>query len=170
MKPIVIILFVTLFSQVQAFAQEKKHRSFKDWGINPDQVWAGPRINYMQGKDGFAGLAFHLNWHEVEEIIPFRHVGFAVGSDFKLSPSFLMAPKVTVEYRFLIGIIRTGYSCYTDFGRSVDHRISAEIGLSLFSFADLTYVHTFGFNNNPFNLGNDYVNFTVTIPLKNDYF
>lgn len=137
---------------------------FRELVVDPDDLIGGPRINYMQGKDGFVGLAFNLGWNETG-YLPLKHIGFAIGSDIKLSNSFLMAPKVTLEYRYLIGIVRLGYLYYTDFNRKFENRVSAEIGFSLIGFADLTYVHTFGFNNDPFNLGNDYLNLTISFPL-----
>ncbi len=44
-------------------------------------------------------------------------------------------------------------------------RINYEIVLSFLGFVNLTYVQTFGSEKNPFNLGNDYVNLTVSVPL-----
>lgn len=153
----------TFFSTMNA--QEKPRFSFtEEFGVDFDELAAGPRINYMQGKDGFLGLAFNVGWHETE-YVPSKHIGFAIGSDFKLSKSFLMAPKVVLEYRYYLGILRLGYLYYTDFGREADHRLSAEIGFSFLSFGELSYVHTFGFNNNPFNLGSDYFNLTISIPV-----
>ncbi len=161
---VTVLLIILLLSSV-SFAQEKKRFSLKEeFGVDLDELNAGPRINYMQGKDGFLGLAFQVGWHETQ-YVPEKHFGFAVGSDFKFSRNFLMAPKVVLEYRYYVGIIRLGYLCYTNFGRNVDNRLSAEIGFSFLSIAELSYVHTFGFSANPFNLGSDYFNFTISIPV-----
>lgn len=158
------IFSLVSFSFSSIHAQYSDHFSIRELGVSPDDLLGGPRVNYMQGKDGFLGLAFNLGWHETG-YLPLKHVGFAIGSDIKLSNAFLVAPKITLEYRYFIGIVRLGYLYYTDFSRKFENRLSAEIGFSLLSFADLTYVHTFGFNNNPFNLGNDYFNLTISIPL-----
>ncbi|WP_343747079.1 hypothetical protein [Fluviicola sp.] len=155
------LLVFLVFEPVQAQSRESFGEEF---GIDPDFRIGGLRVNYMQGKDGFVGGAFHFGWHETE-YLPFKHVGFAVGSDFRLSKDLLMAPKVTLEYGYYFGVIRAGYLCYTDWNGRTDNRISAEIGFSLLSFVDLTYIHTFGFNHNPFNLGNDYVNLTINVPF-----
>lgn len=160
----VCLFFILSLSFSPTHAQDSDHFRIRELGVSPDDLIGGPRINYMQGKDGFLGLAFNLGWHETG-YLPLKHVGFAIGSDIKLSNSFLMAPKITLEYRYLIGIVKVGYLYYTDFNRKFENRISAEFGVSLLSFADLTYVHTFGFNNNPFNLGNDYFNLTISLPL-----
>jgi hypothetical protein len=146
-------------------AQENNRFSLiEELRVAPDDLFGGPRINYMQGKDGFVGLAFNLGWHETG-YLPIKHFGFAVGADLKLSKSFLMAPKVAVEYRYYILVARLGYMYYTDFDQQFDHRVPAEIGLSFLGFVDLTYVHTFRSEKNPFNLGNDYINLTVSVPL-----
>lgn len=166
MKYLLIYLFVILsvgFNKANA-QHKRNYFSIRELGVSPDSFIGGPRFNYMQGKDGFLGAAFNLGWHELG-ILPLKHFGFAIGSDIKLSNSLLMAPKITLEYLYYFGLVRVGYLCYTDFGRKLDNRISAEIGISLWSFVDLTYVHTFGFNNNPFNLGNDYFNLTISLPL-----
>lgn len=159
------LIFAIIGCSAPLFAQERFSDAEK-LSVVPDELLGGPRINYMQGKDGFIGAAFHLGWHETD-YLPIKHFGFAVGSDFRLSKNLLMAPKISLEYGYYFGVIRVGYLCYTDFGRKLDNRLSAEIGLSLLSFVDLTYVHTFGFNNNPFNLGNDYFNLTISLPLVN---
>ncbi len=171
LKPMKLFAFILSFVAsgflvCNLHAQEDNHFSFiEEFGVVPDELIGGPRVNYMQGKDGFIGLAFNLGWHE-SDYLPAKHLGFAVGTDLRLSKSLLMAPKVTLEYRYYIGIVRVGYLCYTDFGQRPDNRISAEIGISLLSFIDLTYAHTFGFNDrNPYNLGNDYINLTISLPL-----
>jgi hypothetical protein len=166
MKNLLIYSFIILsIAFNKATAQHKRsYFSLRELGVKPDELIGGPRLNYMQGKDGFLGAAFNLGWHE-SDFLPLKHFGFAIGSDIKLSNSLLVAPKVTLEYLYYIGIIRVGYLYYTDFTRKFENRLSAEIGVSLLSFVDLTYVHTFGFNNNPFNLGNDYVNLRISIPL-----
>ncbi|WP_300357040.1 hypothetical protein [Fluviicola sp.] len=156
---ILIFLFFGL-----ALNKVSAQNAFRELVVSPDDLIGGPRINYMQGKDGFLGLAFNLGWHETG-YLPLKHVGFAIGSDIKLSNSLLMAPKITLEYRYLVGIVRLTYLYYTDFNRTFENRVSAEIGFSLLGFADLTYAHTFGFNNDPFNLGNDYFNLTISFPL-----
>ncbi|WP_430405014.1 hypothetical protein [Fluviicola sp.] len=167
MKRSVVICLLLLFSLASNKTNAQRERNYfsiRELGVKPDGLIGGPRINYMQGKDGFAGLAFNLGWHE-SDFLPLKHFGFAVGSDIRLSSPLVIAPKITMEYLYYFGLLRVGYLCYTDFGRKFENRISAEIGISLLSFADLTYVHTFGFNNNPFNLGNDYVNLTISLPL-----
>lgn len=130
-----------------------------------DTFLVGARVNYMQGKYGFLGCSGTFMWHEVGYVLE-SHLGFSAGMDFRLTKSLVYAPKFTFEYRYLIGIARVGYSYYTDFKSEADHRISAEIGISLLSFLDITYLHSFGAARNPFHLGNDYLNITATIPLN----
>ncbi|MNK12800.1 hypothetical protein D3C87_308760 [compost metagenome] len=155
---------IGLFFCLSVSTGQAQIRLVKELRVAPDLVLGGPRINYMQGKDGFIGLAFNLGWHETN-YFPVKHFGFAFGTDFKLSNSLLMAPKATLEYRYYFGVARLGYLHYTDLKGWFENRVSAEIGLSLLSFVEFTYVHTFGSEKNPFNLGNDYFNLTVSIPL-----
>jgi hypothetical protein len=164
MKYLLVCLFVILSVAFNKVSAQRERNYFGDLRVEPDGITGGPRINYMQGDEGFAGLAFNLNWHELA-ILPIKHVGFAVGADIRLSAPLIVAPKITLEYLYYFMLVRVGYLCYTDFGRKVDNRISAEIGISLFGFVDVTYVHTFGLDNNPFNLGNNYVNLTISVPL-----
>ncbi|TSJ45500.1 hypothetical protein [Fluviicola chungangensis] len=130
-----------------------------------DTFLVGARVNYLQGKYGFLGLAGTFMWHEIG-YIPESHIGLAAGMDFRLTKSMVYAPKITFEYRYQIGVVRVGYTCFTDFKSEPDHRISAEIGFSLLSFLDITYLHAFGSDRNPFFLGNDYFNLVATIPLN----
>ena len=130
-----------------------------------DTFLVGVRVNYIQGKYGFLGCSGTFMWHEVGYVLE-SHFGFSAGMDFRLTKSMVYAPKITFEYRYLIGITRVGYSYYSDFKSEADHRISAEIGISLLSFLDITYLHSFGSERNPFHLGNDYLNITATIPLN----
>nr|WP_294857911.1 hypothetical protein [uncultured Fluviicola sp.] len=130
-----------------------------------DTFLVGARVNYMQGKYGFLGCSGTFMWHEVGYVLE-SHLGFSAGMDFRLTKSMVYAPKIAFEYRYLIGVARVGYAYYSDFKSDFDHRISAEIGLSLLSFIDITYLHSFGSARNPFHLGNDYVNITATIPLN----
>lgn len=162
------LFFTWSFTFQTSYAQDKKRLNSEMMpGVDMDGLFAGLRINYAQGKDGFIGFAYHMSGQEMEDFLPLKHIGFAVGMDLRLSSVFLAAPKINLEYRYYIGIARVGYLCYTDFRGRPDNRISAEIGFSFFTLADLTYVHTFGFGNNPFNLGNDYINLTISIPLIN---
>jgi hypothetical protein len=130
-----------------------------------DTFLVGPRINYTQGKYGFLGLSGTCMWHEMG-YVPESHLGFSVGMDFRLTKSMVYAPKFTFEYRYVIGIARVGYSYFTDFKSDFEHRFSAEIGISLLSFLDITYLHSFGSSRNPFQLGSNYLNVTATIPLN----
>lgn len=130
-----------------------------------DTFLIGVRVNYTQGKYGFLGGSATCMWHEIG-YVPESHIGFATGMDFRLTKSLLAAPKVTFEYRYVVGVVRIGYTCFTDFKSGFDHRISAEIGFSLLSFLDITYLHSFGSARNPFSLGNDYFNLVATIPLN----
>ena len=165
MKESLLITFLFAMNSILPVRAQESRFSFADeFGVALDEFTAGPRVNYMQGKDGFIGLAFNAGWHETG-YVPMKHFGFAIGSDFKLSRDFLMAPKVVLEYRYYIGIVRAGYMCYTDFAGRADNRLSAEVGLSLFSIAEISYIHTFGSSANPFNLGNDYFNLTISIPV-----
>ncbi|MNK12802.1 hypothetical protein D3C87_308780 [compost metagenome] len=125
----------------------------------------GPRINYIQGKYGFLGCSGAFMWHNVHYIFE-SHIGFSAGMDFRLTKSPVYVPKVTFEYRYLIGVARVGYNYLTDFKSDLEHRISAEIGLSLFGFLDLTYLHSFGSDRNPFQLEANYLNLTATIPFN----
>lgn len=170
MKSVLItcLFFTWIFTFQISHAQDKKRFNLETLtGVDVNGLFAGPRMNYAQGKDGFLGFAFHMSLQEKEDFLPLEHIGFAVGIDFRLSHTFLAAPKINLEYRYNIGIARIGYLCYTDFHGKLDNRFSAEIGFSFFTLADLTYVHTFGFSNNPFNMGNDYVNLTISISLMN---
>ncbi len=130
-----------------------------------DTFFVGARINYTQGKYGFLGCSGTFMWHEVGYVLE-SHLGFSAGMDFRLTKSVVYAPKFTFEYRYLIGIVRVGYHYFTDFKSDFEHRISAEIGISLLSFLDITYLHSFGSSRNPFQLGSNYLNVTATIPLN----
>lgn len=130
-----------------------------------DTFWVGPRINYMQGKYGFLGVSAAFMWHNIG-YIPESHIGFSTGMDIRLTKSMVYAPKITVEGRYTIFLARVGYSYFTDFKSDFEHRISTEIGLSLMSFLDITYLHSFGSKQNPFGLNDDYLNLTLTIPLN----
>ncbi|WP_294672961.1 hypothetical protein [uncultured Fluviicola sp.] len=130
-----------------------------------DSFLTGPRINYTQGKHGFLGLSGSFMWHEVGYVFQ-SHIGFAAGMDLRLTKSMVYAPKFTFEYRYVIGLVRVGYYYFTDLKSDFEHRVSAEIGLSFFSFLDITYLHSFGSSGNPFHLDSDYLNFTATIPLN----
>lgn len=130
-----------------------------------DTFLVGARVNYTQGKYGFLGLSGTCMWHEVGYVLE-SHLGFAAGMDFRLTKAMVYAPKVTFEYRYLIGVVRVGYHYFTDFKSDFEHRISAEIGISLLSFLDITYLHSFGSSRNPFQLDSNYLNVTATIPLN----
>lgn len=130
-----------------------------------DTFLVGPRVNYTQGKYGFLGLSGSFMWHEVGYVLE-SHIGFAAGMDLRLTKAMVYAPKFTVEYRYVIGIVRVGYHYFTDFKSDFEHRISAEIGISLLSFLDITYLHSFGSSRNPFQLNSNYLNVTATIPLN----
>jgi len=130
-----------------------------------DTFFVGPRINYTQGKYGFLGASASFAWHEIG-YAPQSHLGFSAGMDFRLTKSMVYAPKITFEYRYLIGVVRAGYHYFTDFKSEFEHRFSAEIGLSLLSFLDITYLHSFGSKRNPFQLEGSYLNVTATIPLN----
>lgn len=127
--------------------------------------FVGPRINYTQGKYGFLGCSGAFMWHDIGYIFE-SHIGFSAGMDVRLTKSLVYAPKLTVEYRYFVFIARAGYQYFTDFKSDFEHRVSAEAGLSLFGFLDLTYLHSFGSNRNPFQLENSYLNLTATIPLN----
>jgi hypothetical protein len=130
-----------------------------------DSFLVGPRINYTQGKYGFLGASASFAWHETGYVFE-SHIGISAGMDFRLTKSMVYAPKINVEYRYLIWVARVGYHYFTDFKSDSEHRISAEIGLSLLSFLDITYLHSFGSSRNPFQLNADYLNITATIPLN----
>lgn len=135
-----------------------------DYGVF-STFFVGPRINYTQGKYGFLGASGAFMWHNIGYIFE-SHIGFSAGMDVRVTKSMVYAPKITVEGRYLIGVARVGYSYLTDFKSDFEHRISAEIGFSLFGFVDLTYLHSFGSDRNPFQLENSYLNLTATIPLN----
>lgn len=162
----VVFLFCLLnFCGLSRAVAQTGHFSLRDeLGVAPDELIGGPRINYMQGNASFIGLAFYLGWHEVG-YVPMKHFGFALGSDLRLSKSALIAPKFTAEYRYYFFLGRVGYAGYTDFHQRLDNRITTELGLTLYGFIDLTYMHLFGFSGNRYGLGNDYINFTVNLPL-----
>ena len=130
-----------------------------------NEFLVGARVNYTQGNYGFLGCSATFMWHDISYILE-SHIGFSAGIDFRLTKSMVYAPKIIVEYRYLIGIVRVGYSCFSNFKSDYEHRVSAEIGFSLLSFLDITYLHSFGSRRNPFQLGNDYLNITATIPLN----
>lgn len=130
-----------------------------------DTFWVGPRINYIQGKYGFLGCSAAFMWHNIG-YLPESHIGFSPGMDFRLTKSTVYAPKITFEARYIFFLARVGYSYLTDFKSDFEHRISTEIGLSLLSFLDITYLYSFGSVRNPFGLNNHYLNVTVTIPVN----
>lgn len=130
-----------------------------------DTFWVGPRINYMQGKYGFLGASAAFMWHNIG-YIPESHIGFSAGMDFRLTKSMVYAPKITAEGRYTFFVARVGYVYFTDFKSDFEHRISAEIGVSLLSFIDLTYLHSFGSKRNPFGLNDSYLNLTITVPVN----
>lgn len=130
-----------------------------------DTFLVGARVNYMQGKYAFLGCSGTFMWHEVGYVLE-SHLGFSAGMDIRLTKSTIYVPKITFEYRYVIGIARVGYHYFTDFRSDFEHRISAEIGISLLSFLDITYLHSFGSSRNPFQLDSNYLNVTATIPLN----
>ncbi len=185
--PLTIISFLLVFSafgkespdNVQAAVDSRNfeclwvtddtiHPNLKDVSLREgpfNTFLVGPRINYTHGKYGFLGCSGAFMWHEVGYIFE-SHIGFSAGMDFRLSKSTVYVPKVTVEYRYLIGVVRVGYSYFTDFKSAFEHRFSSEIGFSVFGFLDITYMHSFGSKRNPFDLESGYLNITATIPLN----
>ncbi|WP_343634602.1 hypothetical protein [Fluviicola sp.] len=155
-------------SGLPAASRESVIRSMRIHNGYFDTFWTGPRVSYMQGKHGFLGVSGAFMWHNIG-YIPEAHIGFAAGMDFRLTKSAVYVPKLTFEGRYAVFLARVGYSYLTDFKSDSEHRFSAEIGFSLLSFLDITYLHSFGSKRNPFGLNNDYFNLTVTIPLNSDW-
>lgn len=87
-----------------------------------------------------------------------------MGVDLRLSKTIVYAPKFVVEAEICPGILRAGYQYYTESGMRSDHRILAEVGLSIY-LIDITYLHTFSLSGDPFKLGNDYLSVTCTFPI-----
>jgi hypothetical protein len=96
MKLLVLILLFGVWGFYLQAQENDRFSLIEELRMAPDYLFSGPRINYMQGKDGFIVLAFNLGWHETG-YLPIKHFGFAVGTDLKLSKSLLMAPKVALE-------------------------------------------------------------------------
>lgn len=172
------LLFSFLGSQSRSFAQvDTIPRESQSLAIPANKTlpktrygtfntfFVGPRINYTQGKYGFLGCSGAFMWHNIHYIFE-SHIGFSAGMDVRLTKSPVYAPKITVEGRYVCFVARAGYAYFTDFKSDYEHRVSAEIGLSLFGFLDLTYLHSFGSDRNPFQLENSYLNLTVTLPLN----
>lgn len=181
--PVIVLFFLIalgcfkqnyLYAKADTLSEESKPgRTPGDSIIPPVRIrtgvfntfWVGPRINYLQGKYGFLGASAAFMWHNIG-YIPESHIGFSAGMDFRLTKSTIYAPKITVEGRYTFFLARVGYTYFTDFKSDFEHRISTEIGLSLISFLDITYLHSFGSERNPFGLNEDYLNLTLTIPLN----
>jgi hypothetical protein len=138
------------------------HEGFSNaFGWN--MIFLGPRVNYMPGNKSFIGIACPVNFQSVDYILN-SHFGLAVGMDIKLRKELLLAPKISVEYRYQLFLARMGYLYYTDL-EAHDHAVFGEVGISVMSFIDLTYVHVFH-DRNPFDLGADYFNLTLTLGLS----
>lgn len=166
----------SVYAQTDAFSENFGSLPVSETRISPvskdkerygtfNTFLVGPRINYIQGKYGFLGCSGAFMWHDINYIME-SHLGFSAGMDFRLTKSTVYVPKVALEYRYFIFVARVGYTYFTDFRTDFEHRISAEIGLSLFGFLDVTYLHSFGSERNPFHLENDHLTITATIPLN----
>lgn len=156
---------ITDYLQKEAEVEFKKSNFLKRAFDNFDEFRVGARINFAQGKYGYLGAAFPLTWNAMYGW-PILHIGITPGMDINVSGSTtIFVPKISIEYQYLIGIARVGYQYFTDFSSRYENRVFLEAGLSFFSFFDVTYLHSFGFNGNPFNQGNGYFNLTLTLPI-----
>nr|WP_294857913.1 hypothetical protein [uncultured Fluviicola sp.] len=156
---------ITDFLQTQMLPDLKRQHPVKRFFNDFDEFWVGARINYYQGEYGFIGLALPLTWNAMYGW-PILHVGVTPGMDINISGSTpIYVPKISIEWQYLIGIFRAGYQYFTDFDSRHENRLFLEAGLTFFSYFDITYLHSFGFDGNPLNQGNSYFNLTLTLPI-----
>lgn len=140
-------------------------RLFKDF----DEFWVGARVNYTQGKHGYVGIGIPFSWNETYGVT-LSHFSITPGFDVRISyPVMVYAPKISIEYQLFFAVARGGYQRFTDFASRHEDRLFVEAGFSFFSLMDITYLHSFGFNGNPFNHGNSYLNIALTVPLRRAY-
>ena len=153
-----IIAFVTVFAAKPAFAEhlEKDKCSFdtvymsqgissnsfllKDssrirkrhwpnqYNRESSEFWLCARINYIQGRYGYLGVAIPFTWNDIRDA-PIPHIGFAAGIDLRLSKTLIYAPKFVVEAQIFPAIIRVGYQYYSDSDSHFDNRFLCVIGL-----------------------------------------
>lgn len=143
----------------------KRPNSVKRFFNEFDEFWIGARINCSQGKYTYVGLAIPFTWNTMYGW-PILHIGVTPGMDINISGSTAVyVPKISIEAQYLLGIARVGYQYFTDFSSRHENRLFLEAGFSFFSFFDLTYLHSFGFDGNPFNQGSSYFNLTLTLPI-----
>ena len=153
------------YLQKQTNGEFKRPNVVKRFFNEFDEFWVGGRINFSQGKYGYLGLALPLTWNTMYGW-PILHIGISPGMDINISGSTAVyAPKISIEAQYLFGIGRVGYQYFTDFSSRHENRLFLEAGLTFFSFFDITYLHSLGFDGNPLNLGSGYFNLTFTLPI-----
>ncbi len=145
-------------------------------GVNPDyghrynRFSVEARVNYMKGKYDYLGVAVPVIWWCRSYDLPIEHIGFSAGIDFKISGAeTVYAPKLSFEYRYLVLVGRVGHQYYTDFRSRSEHRLFIEAGFSILGFLDITYLHAFGFNGDPFRMRSSNLNVTLSIPISNHF-
>lgn len=158
-------------SLISDFLQKETNVNFKRLNCvkrfldNFDEFWIGARVNCFQGKYTFVGVALPLTWNTMYGW-PILHLGVTPGMDINISGSTAICiPKISIEFQYFLGIARVGYQYFTDLSSRHENRLFLEAGLTFFSFFDITYLHSFGFDGNPFNQSNSYFNLTLTLPI-----
>jgi hypothetical protein len=156
------------FLQKETEVKFKKPNFVKRLFDDFDEFRIGGRVNFAQGKYAYLGLAVPFTWNAMYGW-PILHIGITPGMDINLSGSTtIYVPKISIEYQYLIGVARIGYQYFTDFSSRHENRLFLEAGLTFFSFFDITYLHSFGFDGNPFRQGSGYFNLTFTLPIYRD--
>lgn len=141
-----------------------------DYAHKYNRFSVGIRANYMKGKYDYVGVAIPVFWWCRSYDLPIEHIGFSAGFDWKISGAeTVYAPKISFEYRYLVLVGRIGHQYYTDFKSRSEHRMFVEAGFSILGFLDVTYLHAFGFNGDPFHLRASNLNVTLTLPIPETF-
>lgn len=153
-----------------SLAVSRTLESNPDYRYKYNRFSVGIRANYMKGKYDYVGVAIPVFWWSRSYDLPIEHIGFSVGFDWKISGAeTVYAPKISFEYRYLILVGRIGHQYYTDFKSRSESRMFIEAGFSVLGFVDVTYLHSFGFNGDPFRMRSSNLNITLTIPVPNTF-
>ena len=159
---------ITNYVKVETIPNYKRSNAINRFFDDFDEFWFGARLNYSQGKQGYIGLSFPLTWNTMYGW-PIIHAGITPGMDINVSGSTtIYVPKISIEYQYALVIVRIGYQHFNDFVSRSENRLFLETGFTFFSFFDITYLHSFGFDGNPFNQSGSYLNVTATIPIYRD--
>lgn len=153
------------YLQKESAPEFKRSNAVKRFFDDFDEFWIGTRINYTQGNRGYIGLAVPFTWNTMYGW-PIIHAGITPGMDINVSGSTaIYVPKISIEYQYALVVARVGYQHFNDFVSRRENRLFLEAGFTFFSFFDITYLHSFGFDGNPFNLSSSYLNLTLTFPI-----